>query len=737
MFAWTSHGTELKRFAKAPITRAAIVVLLLIPLLYGAMYVWAFKSPTDRLDQLPVALVNEDQGATSQGKELKAGQQVVDKLIDKHPLGWHLVSAQDAAAGVTSGEYYFAVTIPKDFSESLASAGGSSPHAASISVTYDDTNSFLASTLGKSAMSQIRTVVSESAGEQAADTLLVGLGDVRKGLGNASDGAFRLKDGLTTAKEGADKLNLAAVQLNNGATQVNDGAHQLADGIAQAAAQTPQLADGVTQLSAGSQELSTALDTLNAKMPTLTSSSQQLASGAQQVASGSSQLNAGLSQLQQQYGAAAAGASSLADGSAKLSSGITSLNQLSAAANAALAAGDTATAQGYLAKINALTAATGPIGGGAASLNAGASQLSSGLSAGQPKVDALAAGAAKLDSGAAALSTGASAMSDGAAQLADGVSQIDAGGHKLNGGVGQLAAKIPALVDGINALNTGAQQLADGTAKLNDGTTQLKDKTPELVDGTQQLTDGAGQLGAELKKGQDQIPNDSTTLREERAKTVSSPVELGAEYVNQAGSWGEGFAPFFISLALWVGCLITWLLLRPLQTRALMTSVNGFRTAWGSLNPALLLAIGQVLIMLTVMHFAIGIKIANVAATVGITLLICFAFMALQQFLQIAFGSAAGKVIIIVFLMVQLASCSGTYPIETEPGFLRAINPFMPMTYSVIGMREAITGGVDGRFWLAVAIMGTILVTSLIGSSIACTAKRTWTVSRLHPALSL
>ncbi len=65
---------------------------------------------------------------------------------------------------------------------------------------------------------------------------------------------------------------------------------------------------------------------------------------------------------------------------------------------------------------------------------------------------------------------------------------------------------------------------------------------------------------------------------------MSTPVTLADSHVWEADSWGEGFAPFFISLALWVGALITWLLLRPLQTRALMTSVNGFRMAWGSLN---------------------------------------------------------------------------------------------------------------------------------------------------------
>ena len=58
MFAWSSHGTELKRFRRQPITRAAIAVMLLIPLLYGAMYVWAFWDPTSRMNDLPVALVN-------------------------------------------------------------------------------------------------------------------------------------------------------------------------------------------------------------------------------------------------------------------------------------------------------------------------------------------------------------------------------------------------------------------------------------------------------------------------------------------------------------------------------------------------------------------------------------------------------------------------------------------------------------------------------------------------------
>jgi putative membrane protein len=214
-------------------------------------------------------------------------------------------------------------------------------------------------------------------------------------------------------------------------------------------------------------------------------------------------------------------------------------------------------------------------------------------------------------------------------------------------------------------------------------------------------------------------------------------VELSNSHVWEADSWGEGLAPFFISLALWVGALITWLLLRPLQTRALMTSVNGFRMAWGSLNSALLLSLGQVVIMLSVMHFAVGLDPQNVVATLAFSMLAAAAFFALQQFFQVTLGSAVGKVVIIVLLMVQLASAGGTYPIQTTPSFLQAISPYMPMTYVVNGLREAITGGIETRFWTSVAVLAAIFVVSLAATSIASARKRMWTMSRLHPALSI
>ena len=853
MFAWTSHGTELKRFTRQPITRAAIAVMLLIPLLYGAMYVWAFWDPTTHLNELPVALVNADvTKSDDDGKLQHYGQDVVEELVKNNDIGWVQVDAATAASGVNAGKYYFSVTVPDDFTSRINSLAGKHPTAAQIDVTYDDTNSFLASTLGKTAMLEMQRAVREKVSSEAVDTLLVGVGDARDGFNTASDGAFKLADGLTTAADGSNKLNVGAAdlaagaaQLASGTTDLSTGAHTIkaklgdyvtgvstaaagAEQLNQGAANLTALTDGLAQVSdttTGAPALAAGIKELAGSLSTLTSGVSSFATGASSFATGAGDWTTGaeswrsaaynatggtlasatgsitdgadsLARSTASSGALAQGAAAVSSGDTKLASGLGDINdEIAAAQN--LIDSDPAKAKQLLAEAKANLAdakssasglATGAdqvgagiadVHSGASSLSAGATSLKSGwaqlhtalatdsdlgkglagLIAGQQKLAAaapqLAAGAAQLADPAttakvAALNGGAAKLSAALTTMSTSASNPTTGIPALQSGLSSLATGFTAadpeqgLVSGAKALAAGASTLAEGidaadtgATKLSSGATKIAAATPALASGLDDAQAGASKLGTKLADGATAIPNDSKVVRTDRADAVSTPVNVEASHVWAADSWGEGFAPFFIPLALWVGALITWLLLRPLQTRALMTSVNGFRMAWGSLNSALLLSVGQVVIMLSVMRFAIGLNPKNVVATVCFTLLTAAAFFALQQFFQVSLGSAIGKVVIIVALMVQLASAGGTYPIQTTPSFLQAISPYMPMTYVVNGLREAITGGIETRFWTSVVVLVAIFVVSLAATSIASARKRTWTMSRLHPALSI
>lgn len=104
MLAGMSLGTELKRFSRGLMPRVALVTIVLMPLLYGALYLWAFWDPFAATGKIPVALVNSDQGTVVDGKPLDAGDQVAQGLKDSGGLDFHEVTAYEASTGVASGD---------------------------------------------------------------------------------------------------------------------------------------------------------------------------------------------------------------------------------------------------------------------------------------------------------------------------------------------------------------------------------------------------------------------------------------------------------------------------------------------------------------------------------------------------------------------------------------------------------------------------------------------------------
>ena len=258
-----------------------------------------------------------------------------------------------------------------------------------------------------------------------------------------------------------------------------------------------------------------------------------------------------------------------------------------------------------------------------------------------------------------------------------------------------------------------------------------------MADGTSRLGGGAQQLADGLTDGATQIPDDTAAQRTARADALATPVAIDDDDVAPAASLGEGFAPLFIPLALFVGGLITWLLLRPLPTRALATPASGWRVTLAGYLPSLVIGAGQVVLLLGVVGLGLGLSIGHPVGTVAFLLLVAATFLAVQQMLLSVLGSAAGKVAAIALLMLQITSASGTYPVETTPAFFQAIHHVLPMTYAVGGLRSLITGTPDARLWTAVAYLVAVAVASLAVTAWKAGRLRTWTVARLHPALSI
>ena len=98
---------------------------------------------------------------------------------------------------------------------------------------------------------------------------------------------------------------------------------------------------------------------------------------------------------------------------------------------------------------------------------------------------------------------------------------------------------------------------------------------------------------------------------------------------------------------------------------------------------------------------------ARAAGTVGFLFLVTACFAAIVQWLNARFG-AAGRILVLAFLMLQLTSAGGTYPVQTSPGFFNALHPFLPMSYVVEALRRLITGGGLGPVWHACVVLARV-----------------------------
>ncbi len=353
---------ELARLVATPLARLAFVALMLVPVLYGGLYLWANRDPYAGLDRVPAALVVLDTGATlgsgtgdaATTSTVNYGDSVAKQVLKDGSFAWERVSAARAAAGVKNGTYDFSVTFPAGFSadltsSNLAGATGATPRAADIQLVTNDTNSYLASTIATQAATTIRSSIAQQVGSEAAGRFLLALSNVRDSLSTAADGATRLVAGANDAQAGAESLASGTASLASGASQVAAGTARLAatgdKAVAtgnQLAAQLPALraqlqaqlaADGLTPSQIDT--ILSQLDPLAAKAGTTQSQLTALAAqvdalnaGAQRVSSGAAQANTGARSLASGLGSLTAGASTLQSG---LAAGVSQIPNTDAA----------------------------------------------------------------------------------------------------------------------------------------------------------------------------------------------------------------------------------------------------------------------------------------------------------------------------------------------------------------------------------------------------------------------
>lgn len=686
---------ELRRFGRGRLPRAALAALLLLPLLYGALYLWSFWDPYGRLDRIPVALVNDDKGAAADGERIAAGDEITGRLLDSKVFDWHEVSATEADKGVEDGTYYLSLTMPSDLSSRIASSAGDSPGTGALQVRTNDANNYIVGQISRTVFSEVRTAASANASRGFLDRIFInfsdlhdatakaarGADDLKGGIGKAKKGSKDLADGLKDAKAGSSRLAGGIVKLDTGASDLETGSRQVADG-------TQLLADKVNGVAADVR-------------PFLKDNGKSIGDTAGLVADSSRTVRDNLDVLVKAAPAAAGAARTASDDLADVHRTRCEEQPLpdptvcpplkravTAAADVAAVADD----------VNVLVK----------NQHGDLKKLRGQLTTLQEQADALAERSPHLDE-----------------DLESAVKRINA----LNTGAHQVAR-------GAGQLHTGLATAKSGSAELNTGVGDLKKGATSLDSGMIRLGDGSATLAQGLNDGVGKIPDYDKKDRDARTGVMSDPVRLASKSLHAAPDYGTGFAPYFIPLSLWVGAMVAYMLIQPLNRRALAAGAPAWRIALAGWLPVAAIGLLQVAALMSVLHWGLGLQMVRAAGTIGFLALVTCCFAAIVQWLNARFG-AAGRILVLAVLMLQLTSAGGTYPVQTSPGFFNAIHPYLPMSYVVEGLRRLITGGGLGPVWHGSAVLLAFTAGALALTAVSARRKQMWTLDRLHPELSL
>jgi YhgE/Pip-like protein len=118
-----------------------LLVVTVLALIFYA-YLAAVASPQENLEDLPIALVNEDSGADLAGAKVNLGDRVAERVTDPDSPAAGTVdwvrpgNREEALKGIGNNEYYGAIVIPGDYTQRISDLV--SPPTIPVAVVVED-----------------------------------------------------------------------------------------------------------------------------------------------------------------------------------------------------------------------------------------------------------------------------------------------------------------------------------------------------------------------------------------------------------------------------------------------------------------------------------------------------------------------------------------------------------------------------------------------------------------------
>lgn len=668
---------DIKSLGKNLIVFAVVIGITILPALYAWFNIAANWDPYSNTGEISFAVCSLDKGVNFKGLKINAGEKITEGLKANDKMGWHFVGAEEAKNGVRDGKYYAAVILPENFSENLLSITSGSFDQAKLEYYVNEKINAISPKITDKGIQAIQesvdaTYVSTIA-EKIADALNLTSEEVE---GSKEKLAAKITDALTTAKTETESfkqsIDILITTLDSIDSLIKSNQEAL-----------PKIEEALSKAGVVTDNVKSTLKSAQGAAAQLTTAIENIIDSTDAFADSVSV------QLDDAFNTVSDDANAVANKFIK----IKTINEKKIAVNNKL-----------LSLFQKIEEHLG------VKCTRAIDRLNKANEKQQAIIDKIVSicdnikktGAAPKNAKAELeqlVSEAESELAGVASEFAAVKSSVDAQIEKLFSDLDKIADFASGIDLQNGSLNTAFKAGSDSVANLKAALNNLKDYFDKLNTRIDKTISRVNDV-----KEDDTLENLLMPIIEDPkalGEFISAPVSYNTNRIFPIENYGSAMAPFYSSLALWVGGVVLVAVLNVDLTkndRKKLGKANSVQLFFGRYMIFFILGQLQALIIALGDLFFLKIQCDNPGLFILSCLISSLVYSLFIYALTITF-SVVGKALAVIVLIMQVAGSGGTFPIEVLPAPYKVIAPFLPFKYGINALRETV-GGVDMNAYL-------------------------------------
>ena len=662
---------DIGRLSKNIVALIVVIGVCIIPSLYAWFNIAANKDPYGNTANIKIAVANNDAGTENDMLgNLDVGGQIVDTLKENDSLGWVFVSEDKAISGVKSGEYYAAIVIPDNFSESMVSFLSGKIEQPEFDYYLNEKKNAIApkitDTGANTIQQQVNTEFVSAAAGTVADILngsVSGIGtklddvqnDISTKISTVSDNLKEYEKALDSFNKTVDSSNKLIEKSKKSMAIVksdaNSGVNSIKNGTDSLTLVRNDIADFTNDLGAGISKAQNSLAKVNtksginlgkisSKTESIHGQFQEMITSVESIIDKNSEMLITLKEINKKYPS---------DSLTNLINELDSQNSKYKTILQKLGTGSDSINDATTTSVKAVESISKIIEKNTKDIHSSKVTVENGIMTG--------------------LNTSL-----------DTFSNIQGTLSGILKGVGPATDNVVTLMDQLeNSLDSAKKALSSTGSSIK--------KVQERLDKAN-VDISVVKTSKIYEKLKDMTNLDSDKV----ASFMSSPVKLKTETFYSVENYGTAMTPFYTNLAIWVGGIVLIAIFKmEVDKSEKIKNFTPTQAYFGRWMLFILVGFVQALIICLGDIFILKIKCQHPVLFVVAGLVAAFVYVNLIYALSLTFKHI-GKAVSVILVILQIPGSAGTYPIEMTPGFFQAIHPLLPFTYGINAMREAIAG---------------------------------------------